>query len=133
MDMCILFSGSKTATYMTFRFIDIEYRSCLFCQCHVYLWQTFRHVFMNGLLTHAICLCLLSYRGIFLHNVCTNFNCSFFNILFQRNPLQYSFLHCMQGSYILFFQTFIAAVPVVQPAAVDDMHFSVHTSASQLP
>ena len=50
-----------------------------------------------------------------------------------KTPLQYLFLHCMQGSYILFFQTFIAAVPVVQPAAVDDMHFSVHTSASQLP
>lgn len=40
----------------------------------------------------------------------------------------------MQGICILFFQTFIAAAPVVHPAAaVDDMHFSVHTYAGQLP
>ena len=75
----------------------------------------------------------LTHRRVIINNISGYFHSSFLNIGFHKNPLQYLFLHCMQGICILFFQTFIVTAPVVQPAAVDDMHFSVHTPAGQLP
>lgn len=57
---------------------------------------------------HAKILCRLPYGRTLFHNVCTNFNCPFFNIWFQKNPLQYLFLHCMQGIFPLFCSIYIS-------------------------
>ena len=53
-------------------------------------------------LTDSKMFCSLSYCCVVVNNITRNLHCTLFNISFQKNPLQYLFLHCMQGIFYLF-------------------------------
>ena len=64
--------------------------SVLYCYNHMY-----------RALTDPEMLRSLSHRSIIFNNILRYLRCSLLNIIFHQNPLQYLFLHCMQG--ILFY------------------------------
>ena len=66
--------------------------SVLYCYNHMY-----------RALTDPKMLRSLSHRSIIFNNILCYLRCSLLNIIFHQNPLQYLFLHCMQG--ILFYES----------------------------
>ena len=57
----------------------------------------YRYNRMYRALTDPEMLRSLSHRSIIFNNILRNLRCSLLNIIFHQNPLQYLFLHCMQG------------------------------------
>ncbi len=101
MVMQIFFPCCQTSPNMTFRFVHIQYLSGGFGKCGINLRETFCYVFMNRTLANPKLFCRLSYCRIILDNIFGNFYSSFLNITFQKNPLRYLFLHCMQGKFFI--------------------------------
>ena len=120
MHMQIFFLRGKSSPDMAFGLINIQHLAC-FCRQHmVDLAETFCDVLMYRTLADSEMLCSLSHRSIIFNNILRYLCCPFFNITFQKSPLQYLFLHCMQGiffhdlnynSSILVRQGFPAATP----------------------
>ena len=101
MVMQIFFPRCQTSPDMTFRFVHIQYLSGVFGKSRVDLRETFRYVFVNRTLANPKLFCRLSYCRIVLDNISGYFHSSFLNITFQKNPLRYLFLHCMQGRFFI--------------------------------
>ena len=97
--MEIFFFCRQSPANMALWFIDVQYLANLCSQCRIYLPQPFRAVFMYRRLADSIFLCCLTYCRIMLYNIICDFNRSFFNITFQKKPLQSLLLDCMQGFF----------------------------------
>ena len=110
--MKIFFLGCQPAADMAFGFIHIQHLSDLGSQSRIYLRQALGTVLMYGRFANAIFLRRLTYGGIILYNIIRDLDRSFFNIIFQKRPLQSLLLHCMQGGLFLclFYLSFKSAL-----------------------
>lgn len=99
--MQVFFPCGKTSSDMPFGFVDIQHLSCTLCQSGVDLRKSFCYVFMYRTLADPKLLCRLPYCGVIVNNIFGYLHSSFLNITFQKNPLRYLFLHCMQRVFRL--------------------------------
>lgn len=95
--MKILLSRSHPSPDMPFRLIHIENLACFTGQGGIDLEEPFGHVLMYRTLADSKPLRRLPHRRAVLYNIICNLHGSLFNIIFQKIPLQTSFLQCMQG------------------------------------
>lgn len=56
---------------------------------------------MYGRLADSVFLCCLAYGGIGLYNIICDLDRSFFDIIFQKKPLEFLLLQFMQGMRVL--------------------------------
>lgn len=99
--MQIFFFCRKTSPYMTFWFVDVQYFSGTFCEGRIYFRKTFCNIFMHRTFADPKLFRCLTHGCIVINNIFCYLNSSFLNITFQKNPLRYLFLHCMQGIFLL--------------------------------
>lgn len=81
----IFFLCRHPAPNMTFWFIHIKDLSGLFCQCWVNLNESVSNVFMYGTFANPKSFGRLPNCGIVFDNITGDINCSFLNIIFQKN------------------------------------------------
>ena len=84
--MQVLFSGSKSAPDVPFRFVQIQNLSRLTCKRWVDLEKTFCYIFMYSTLTYPKCHRRLPHRRLIFNNIISNLNRSLLNIIFLKTP-----------------------------------------------
>ena len=98
--MKIFFSRCQSPTDMTLRLIDIKNFPCLLGKRRIHLHKALGDVFMYRTLANPKMFRSLTHSGVIVNNISGNLHGSFFNITFQKNPLQCLLLHCMQGIFV---------------------------------
>lgn len=84
----IFFPGSKPAANMPLLFIYIQNLPCLARQGWIELYEAFGYVFMHCTLANPELLRRLPYGGSGLDNVESDFYCTLFDIILQREVPQ---------------------------------------------
>ena len=85
--MQIFFPGSQTTADMTLLFVEIQDFPRLFGKLWIDLCQTVGDIFMYRTFADAKLPGCLAYRCLVFNNIRSNFERSFFNIIFQKIPL----------------------------------------------
>ena len=99
LSMQIFFFCCHTTSDMPLLFIHLQHISHLFGKRRIDLLQSVCTVFMYRTFTDSEFLRRLSHCCIILYNKHCDFHGSFFNIIFQKNPLQTSFYNVCKGFY----------------------------------
>ena len=96
----------KSAPDMPLRFVHVENLARLRGKGRIDLGEAFCHIFMYRTLADSEMPRRLTHRCIIVDDISRDLHRPLFNITFQNFPLQYLFLHCMQGNFriYLFYQ-----------------------------
>lgn len=108
MPVQIFLSGRQSAADVPLRFIDIEHLPGFCRKRGLDLHQAVGDILMYRALADSKMFCRLPHRRIIINDISGDFHRSFLYIAFQKNPLPYLFLHCMQGISGLEYHLFYA-------------------------
>ena len=92
----IFLPGSQTPTNMSFLLVHIQHLANCRCKAWIDLTKTFCTVLVCCALTDSKFLRCLTYRCICLNDITGDFHCPFFDIIFQKETPQNTFLQFMK-------------------------------------
>lgn len=87
---------------MPFGFVRVQHPAGLRRECRIDLKEPLGNIFMYRTFADPKLLCRLPYSGVAFYDIIGDFYGSFFNIIFQENPLQTLFLQCMKNGEVYY-------------------------------